>query len=86
MEDKGVREYIRVLRLLESATVGQLAGAIEQALLIGATSVDAIKLILEHRRQEPIALFCLDGHPHLKSVRVPGVDLTAYQGLTEGIR
>ena len=85
-ENKGVREYIKVLRLLESATVGQLAGAVEQALLIGATSVDAIKLILEYRRQEPIALFCLDGRPHLKSVHVPGVDLAAYQGLTEGGR
>ncbi len=86
MEDEGIREYIKVLRLLETATVGQLAGAIEQALSIGATGVDAIKLILEHRRQEPIALFCLDGRPHLKSVRVPGVDLTAYQSLTEGVR
>ena len=85
-ESEGVREYIKVLRLLESAAVGQLAGAIEQALSIGATSVDAIKLILEHRRQEPIALFCLDGRPHLKSVQVPGVDLAVYRGLTEGDR
>ena len=86
MEKKGTREYIKVLRLLESATVAQLAGAIEQALSIGATYVDAIKLILEHRRQEPIALFCLAGRPHLKSVRVPGVDLAGYRGLTEGDR
>jgi len=82
----GVREYIKVLRLLETTTVPQLAGAIEHALSIGATSVDAIKLILEHRRQVPIALFSLDGHPHLKSVRVPGVDLTGYGGLTEAGR
>ena len=80
----GTREYIKVLRLLETASLSQLTGAIEHALFIGATSVDAIKLILEHRRQEPIALFSLDGHPHLKSVRVPGVDLTGYGGLTEG--
>lgn len=85
-ENKGVREYIKVLRLLETATVPQLTGAIEQALSIGATSADAIKLILEHRRQAPIALFSLDGHPHLKSVRVPDVDLTGYRGLTEGSR
>lgn len=86
LENQGVREYIKVLRLLEKATVTQLAGAIEQALSIGATSVDAIKLILEHRRQAPIALFSLDGHPHLKSVRVPGIDLACYGGLTEGGR
>jgi len=85
MEDNmGTREYIKVLRLLETATISQLAGAIEHALSIGATSVDAIKLILEHRRQTPIALFSLDGHPYLKSIHVPGVDLTGYGGLTEG--
>jgi transposase len=82
--NEGVREYIKVLRLAETATMSQLAGAIEQALAIGFTSVDAIRLILEHRRQAPIALFSLDGHPHLKSVRVPEVNLSAYGNLTEG--
>ena len=82
----GIREYIKVLRLLETVSLSQLTGAVEQALSIGATSVDSIKLILEHRRQEPIALFSLDGHPHLKTVQVPNVDLTGYRGLTEGVR
>jgi len=80
----GIREYIKVLRLLETASLAQLTGAVEQAISIGATSVDSIKLILEYRRQAPIALFSLDGHPHLKTVRVPNVDLTGYRGLTEG--
>jgi hypothetical protein len=83
---KGTREFIKVLRLLETASLSQLAKAVEQALFIGATSVDAIKLILVYRRQEPIALFSLDGHPHLKLVRVPEVDLSCYRGLTEGGR
>jgi transposase len=83
LEHAGVREYIKVLRLLEGATVRQLARAVDQALSIGATSVEAIRLILEHHRQAPIALFSLDGHPHLKDVCVPGVDLSAYRGLTE---
>jgi hypothetical protein len=81
--DKGTREYIKVLRLLENALVSQLGKAIEQALSIGATNVDAIRLILEHNRQAPIALFSLDGHPHLKSVQVPDLDLAAYSGLNE---
>jgi hypothetical protein len=83
---KGTREFIKVLRLLEKASLPELAKAVEQALFIGATSVDAIKLILEYKRQEPIALFCLDGHPHLKAVRIPEVDLSCYGGLTEGGR
>jgi transposase len=84
MEREAIREYIKVLRLLENSTVSQLARAVEKALSIGATSVDAIRLILESHRQAPIALFCLDGRPHLKSVRVPAVDLSAYRRLTEG--
>jgi len=83
---KGIREFIKVLRLLENTSLSQLVKAVEQALFIGATSVDAIKLILEYRQQEPIALFSLDGHPHLKSVRVPEVDLSRYRSLTEGRR
>lgn len=86
LDDNGAREYIKALRLLENATVAQLSRAVEKALSIGATSVDAIRLILEHNRQAPIALFSLDGHPHLKDVRVPGVDLSGYDGLTEGGR
>jgi len=82
----GIREYIKVLRLLEAASLAQLTDAVDQALSIGATSVDAIKLILECRRQAPISLFSLDGHPHLKSVSVPDVDLTGYRNLTEGAR
>lgn len=84
--DRGTREYIKVLRLLENTTAPQLARAVERALAVGAPSVDAIRLILEHNRQAPIALFSLDSHPHLKDVRVPGPDLSAYAGLTEGGR
>jgi len=34
---KGTREFIKVLRLLERATMRELTGAVEQALAIGAT-------------------------------------------------
>jgi len=30
-----------------------------------------IRVILEHRRESPVALFSLDGRPHLKTVHVP---------------
>ena len=45
----GTREFIKVLRLLERATMGELTGAVEEALPIGATGSDAITCILEHR-------------------------------------
>ena len=86
LEGQGTREFIKVLRLLEAATVPQLAQAVEYALAIGATSAEAVRLVLEHRREQPVGLFRLDGHLHLKAVRVQGPDLTAYRALVgEGL-
>jgi hypothetical protein len=79
----GTREFIKVLRLMERATLGELEGAVEVALSIGATSSDAISLILFHRQERPVGLFSLDGHPHLRSVAVEPPDLSAYAMLTE---
>jgi transposase len=83
LQGQGTREFIKVLRLLEGAAVPQLAEAIEQALAIGATGADAVRLILEHRREQPAGLFRLDGHLHLKAVRVQAPDLTAYRALAQ---
>ncbi len=80
----GTREFIRVLRLLEHATVEQLAGAVEYALDIGILDADSIWVILEHRREAPVALFSLDGRPHLKTVHVEATDVAAYQSLLAG--
>jgi hypothetical protein len=79
----GTREFIRVLRLLEHATVKQLAGAVEYALDIGVLDADSIRVILEYRREAPVALFSLDGRPHLKTVHVAATDIAAYQSLLE---
>jgi transposase len=78
----GTREFIKVLRLCEHATVAELAGAVTQALDIGATSSDAITCILHHRNERPVGLFSLGGHPHLKPFAISPPDLTAYRALT----
>jgi hypothetical protein len=44
-----------------------------------------VRLLLEHRRERPAGLFCLDGRPHLKLVAVPAPDLSAYSSLTAGV-
>jgi transposase len=69
-ESEGTRRFIKVLRLLESASLRQLADAVEHALSIGVDDDDAIRLILEHRREQPVALFRLDDRPHLALVQV----------------
>jgi transposase len=79
----GTREFIKVLRLLETAPLRELAGAVEVALSIGATSADAIRLIVLHRKERPVGLFSLDGHPHLKLFAIDPPDIGAYDALTQ---
>jgi len=84
LEQHGTREFIKVLRLLEHATLPKLAAAVEYSLSIGVHSADAVRLILQARQEQPVGLFCLDGHPHLQGVHVPPPDLAAYQILRVG--
>ncbi len=81
----GTRQYIKVLRLLERAEPRELARAVGRALELGVADADAVRLILEHRREQPVGLFCLDGRPHLRSVAVPVPDLSAYTSLAAGV-
>ena len=81
----GTRQYIKVLRLLEGAEPAELTRAVERSLELGAADADAVRLILEHRREQPVGLFCLDGRPHLKAVAVPRPDLSAYTSLAAGV-
>ena len=77
----GTRQYIKVLRLLESAGLDELTRAVERALELGTADADAVRLILEYRREKPVSLFCLDGRPHLKLVGVFAPDLSGYSSL-----
>jgi transposase len=81
----GTRRFIKVLRLLEWASLPELTGAVERAPELGMADVDAVRLILEHRREGPVAPFCLDGRPHLQLVGVPIPGLSAYASLAVGV-
>jgi transposase len=81
----GTRQFIKVLRLLEHASLAELTRAVERALELGTADADAVRLILEQRREQPVGLFCLDGRPHLKLVTVPTPDLGSYSSLTAGV-
>jgi transposase len=82
--EAGVRHFIQVLRLLEKCSLGQLTTAVERALVIGATTADAVRVLLEVTREAPVRLFRLDGRPHLAGVTVPRPDLAAYWSLRDG--
>jgi transposase len=77
----GTREFIRVLRLLESFSLAQLRDAVEYALDIDVIDADSIRVIVEYRSQTPVELFSLAGRPELARVRVETTDVSAYQSL-----
>src|SRR4051794_24697781 len=81
----GTRQFIKVLRLLERASSRGLTRAVERALELGVADADAVRLILEHRGEEPSGLFCLDGRPHLGRVAIPAPDLSVYASLAQGV-
>jgi transposase len=80
-QGEGTREYIRVLRLLEKHSIGSLRQALSKALNVGALSRDAIAQFLYPQEDWRVSRFSLDGHPHLRHVRVAGVDVGQYEQL-----
>jgi len=80
----GIREYIRVLRLLEKHPIDRVARAIEKALKLRYCSRDIVAQYL-YPDELPLApTFILDGREHLQGVRVAAPDLAAYAALVEG--
>ena len=75
---EGTREYIRVLRLLEKHSMSELRRAVEEALRIGAITRDAIAQFLHPREEWRMTRFTLDGHPHLRHVRVATANVHQY--------
>ena len=77
----GTVQSIRVLRLLESVPLAARAAAVEEALRRGAVTADAVRVVVEARRQRPAAPLSLEARPHLQEIRVGRPDLAAYRGL-----
>lgn len=54
-EGMDTREYVPVLRLLETFSLSELTGAVEYALDIGVIDAAAVRVIAEHRKESPVA-------------------------------
>jgi hypothetical protein len=81
----GTREYIKVLRLLEKHPLPKLRRAVEQALVVGAITRDAVAQFLYPREDWGATLFSLDGHPHLRHIHVAAPNLASYMDLVGGV-
>jgi transposase len=77
----GTRKYIKVLRLLEDASMARLKQAVEKGLFAGAYGPEAIAWFLAPRPPCPPSTFILDGREHLSRVSVAGPDIAAYDSL-----
>ena len=86
MGKRGKREYVQVLRLMESFSKDDVAGAVRDALRLGTIGFDAVKhLLLCRIEQRPPRLY-LDDYPYLPSARVETTSAGSYMSLLVGGR
>jgi len=84
MGKPGKREYVQVLRLLETFDLNDLHGAIRDALRLSAISYDAIKHLLLCRIERRPPKLDLDIYPYLPRARVATTSASSYMGLLTG--
>jgi len=83
-QDDGIREYIRVLRLLENHSICDVSRAIDKALELGVYCRDAIAQFLIPHEPWEHTTFRLDGREHLRHVKVSDNDVSVYRELLAG--
>ncbi len=84
MGKKGKREYVQVLRLLETFEMGHIHAAVKQALGLGAIGSDAVKhLVLCVIEKRPPRLD-LDFYPYLPKALVETTKSASYMRLVVG--
>jgi hypothetical protein len=80
----GRREYVQVLRLLETFDIDDLHAAVKKALQLGAVGFDAVKhLVLCHVEKRPPKLD-LDVYPYLPRANVATTSAANYMSLLAG--
>ena len=81
---QGVKEYIRILRLLEKHPLQRVTHAIVKALKLRHCSRDIVAQYLYPDELPVVPTFILDGREHLQGIRVDRPDLCAYAALLGG--
>ena len=81
---KGKREYIQVLRLIETFALTEVAAGVKAALDLGAISYDAVKHLVLCRIERKPPRLDLDNYPHLPRARVATTSAKSYLDLLAG--
>ena len=84
MGNAGKREYVQVLRLLETFDLGDLHDAVRDALRLGAIGYDAVKHLVLCRIERRPPRLDLDVYPYLPRARVATTVARSYMSLLGG--
>lgn len=77
----GGREYVQVLRLLETFSLVEFTQAIEDALELGTIGFDAVKHLLLCRIERRPPRLDMENYPHLPPARVRTTQASDYMSL-----
>ena len=83
MGKSGKREYVQVLRLLETFDVDDLHGAVTDAMRLGAIGYDAVKHLVLCRIERRPPRLDLNVYPFLPRARVTTTSVTRYMSLLQ---
>jgi hypothetical protein len=84
MGKAGKREYVQVLRLLETFDLDEVHGAVRDALRLGAIGYHAVKHLLLCRIERRPPRLDLDVYPYLPRARVATTAAASYMSLLGG--
>jgi hypothetical protein len=81
LKKHGSREYVQVLRLMETFTIAEVTGAVEDALHLGTISFDAVKHLLLCRIERRPPRLDMQNYPRLPLARVRTTQAADYMSL-----
>src|SRR5215469_3883914 len=81
LKKNGSREYVQVLRLMETFELAEVTYAVEQALKLGTISFDAVRHLLLCRIERRPPRLDMDNYPHLPMAQVRTTQAADYMTL-----
>jgi hypothetical protein len=85
LKKHGSREYVQVLRLMETFDLAEVARAIEDALHLGTIGFDAVKHLLLCRIERRPPRLDMENYPHLPLAQVRTTQASDYMALLGGV-
>jgi hypothetical protein len=85
LKKHGSREYVQVLRLMETFAIEEVTRAIEDALHLGTIGFDAVKHLLLCRIERRPPRLDMQNYPHLPLAQVRTTQASDYMALLGGV-